>query len=308
MNYINDVKAVKWKEKLLEDEIVKISNNRVLITAGDSWTNNNYLKQVQDHWSYKLGIKGHYDYVFNLGTMGGSNEKIYETVIDFLSDYSSEPNINFISSVFDIHLIDVVVMWSSPIRDESPLTKLYQPFSSATIPDINSNKFNAQLYKKYFGDWFRYEYHSYRTQLLTLFLQEFFDYNKISHKFLMGFSPIINKEFENTQWDLRQHINKNNFYGLYGFPKTVQDYLIQKGNSQFKDELDIVEMFHLNENENSTNRFVDYFKKTFRDIGLFKNRMKIFEEQNGNGEFMADGHPSSQGCTSISELIYKLLN
>jgi len=123
------------------------------------------------------------------------------------------------------------------------------------------------------------EVYSYDTQKRILFLQEFFKQNNIDWYSFMGFTPLVEKEFENTSYDLREWIDKDRFLFLYGFPNNMQDYLLQSVENEFSDYIGINEMQFENDRKH-------YFQK-YKDV------------------FTNDGHPNIKGLEIISDILYK---
>ena len=119
--------------------------------------------------------------------------------------------------------------------------------------------------------------YSYDTQKRILFLQEFFNHNKINWYMFMGFTPLVEKQFYNTEYDLRKWIDKKRFLFLNGFPNNMQDYLITTLDKSFQQDININEM-------------------------QFKNdRHRYFD----NEVFTSDGHPNIKGFELMSDIIYR---
>jgi hypothetical protein len=122
----------------------------------------------------------------------------------------------------------------------------------------------------------------------------------------MAFTCLVEDSFKDTKWDLRKYINEDTFFGLYGYPSCLQDYLISKTNSDFKEEAPIVEMQHL-DNTYKKNKFYDIFNRLTPYKEKFKRRFNEIEGKSLETTFTADGHPAKQGTELISELYYNLL-
>ena len=85
MKYYIDVECTKYLTSLNSiGDVSSYSDFKILIVAGDSWTNNAYLNE-NHRWAYLLGKKGNYDCVFNLSTDYGSNSEIYQSLLKFIS-------------------------------------------------------------------------------------------------------------------------------------------------------------------------------------------------------------------------------
>tara|TARA_B110000858_G_scaffold114832_1_gene131234 strand:- start:2384 stop:3316 length:933 start_codon:yes stop_codon:yes gene_type:complete len=285
--------------------------SKLLIVAGDSWTNNAYLNE-NDRWAYKIGKKGNYDYVFNLSTDAGSNSEIYLSLLNFLTNTTNVHHkvINdcIIKEFFKSENIDIIITWSTPIRDKGEMSILYRPYKCATIPDIaDKDNLNTKIFRKYYENWFREEHHSYKTQLYTLFLQEYCKHNNLNINFSMAFTCLVEDSFKDTKWDLRKDIVEDNFYGLYGYPGCLQDYLISKTDSNFKEEAPIVEMQHLDNTYKKNNKFYDIFNRLKPYKEKFERRFNKIEGESIEKIFTSDGHPGKKGTELISELYYNLL-
>ena len=61
----------------------------------------------------------------------------------------------------------------------------------------------------------RKELYQYTTQVQIILLQEYFKNHNIDFYSFMAFTPLVENEFKNTEWDLREHIDTEKFYGLY---------------------------------------------------------------------------------------------
>lgn len=275
MKYPND-----YIYKYEKDEIPKkdFYNKKVLFVFGDSWTNNRYVKNPKKHWCYLLKQKLDYDLVVNISDYYDSNYEIFDCVKKTLSD--KDYPMNQQSYLNKLKEFKVVIDWSTPMRDSTSVAEMYSPWNTATIPDLDSKEPNTKLWLDYVDKWFRVEMYSYDTQKRILFLQEFFNHNKIDWYMFMGFTPLVEKQFHNTEYDLRKWIDKDRFLFLYGFPNNMQDYLITTLDENFKDGIRINEM---------------QFKN---------NRLKYFGSDS-NGVFTCDGHPDTKGLELMSDIIYR---
>ena len=307
MKYYIDAECTKYLTSLNSiGDVSSYSDFKILIVAGDSWANNAYLNE-NHRWAYLLGKKGNYDCVFNLSTDYGSNSEIYQSLLKFISHEEPKSEHCNILEYFKPENIDIVITWSTPIRDKDEISILYRPYKTSTIPNIEDNvNLNSKIFRKYYEDWFREEHHSYKTQLYTLFLQEYCKEYNLKINFSMAFTCLVEDSFKDTKWDLRKYINEDTFFGLYGYPSCLQDYLISKTNSDFKEEAPIVEMQHL-DNTYKKNKFYDIFNRLTPYKEKFKRRFNQIEGKSLETTFTADGHPAKQGTELISELYYNLL-
>lgn len=308
MEYFSEFRLHTWT---LINSGKTFFDKKVLIVAGDSFTNNAYMPSIEQHWSYIVGNKLNYDFVFNIATSYGSNEEIFNNCVSTFTNENPHAIYNesivdkfYLSSYFEIKNIDVVIIWSTPIRDKSSISLFYQPFKISTIPDIEANTPNVSIFKKYYEDWFRYEYHSYKTQLYILMLQEYLKIHQINYNFFMGFTPLVNKEFENSKWDLRKYIDEERFYGLHNFPYNLQDYLAKKVNDNFNSNIPISELYFFGP---AFKKLKNIFDNTFKNFDEYDNRKKIINSASTPGTydniFVDDGHPAKLGLELIAELI-----
>ena len=270
-NYIYIHKNTKMSNENLYDK-------KVLFVFGDSWTNNLYVDKPKKHWCYLLKEKLNYDLVVNISNYYDSNYEIFDCVKKTLSD--KDYPMNQQSYLDKLKEFKVVIDWSTPMRDSTSVAEMYSPWNTATIPDLDSKEPNTKLWLDYVDKWFRVEMYSYDTQKRILFLQEFFNHNKIDWYMFMGFTPLVEKQFHNTEYDLRKWIDKDRFLFLYGFPNNMQDYLITTLDKKFKEDIDINEMQFEN------------------------NRLKYFGSHS-NDVFTCDGHPDTKGLELMSDMIYR---
>lgn len=255
----------------------ELKGKKVLFVFGDSWTNNAYIQDDTKHWCYLLKEKLKYDVVVNTSADYGSNYEIFDCIKNILS-FENFPlkKLDYLDTLKEYK---VIIDWSTPMRDSTSVAEMYSPYNIATIPDLNSNEPNTKLWMDYVSNWFRTEIYCYDTQKRILFLQEFFKHNNIDWYSFMGFTPLVEKEFEGTPYDLRKWIDKNRFLFLYGFPNNMQDYLLQTVEEEFNNYIGVNEMQF--ENDRSS-----YFLK----------HNKIFTE---------DGHPNIGGLELMVEIVYK---
>ncbi len=273
MNYPKDY--LYFSNLYYYEELSNLDNKKVLFVFGDSWTNNRYIKNPKKHWCYLLKEKLQYDYVINVSNNYDSNYNIFDATRYVLCDDKFPMKQK--NSLSKLKEFKVVVDWSTPMRDDTSVAKMYSPYNTATIPDLELVEPNTKLWLDYVDKWFRVEIYSYDTQKRILFLQEFFNHNKIDWYMFMGFTPLVERQYENTEYDLRKWIDKERFMFLNNFPNNMQDYLITTIDENFKDEININEM-------------------------QFENSRKEFFS---NEVFTGDGHPNIKGFELMSDIIYR---
>lgn len=266
----NDLNSFDFFKKNIKDK-------KVLFVFGDSWTNNRYIQNEKQHWCYLLKEKLGYDVVVNTSNNYDSNYQIFDSIKFVLSNHEFPmKKLDYLNSLKEFK---VIIDWSTPMRDSTSVAHMYYPYNISTIPDLNSKEANTKLWMDYVSNWFRMEVYSYDTQKRILFLQEFFKHNNIDWYSFMGFTPLVEKEFENTSYDLREWIDKDRFLFLHGFPNNMQDYLLQSVENEFSDYIGINEMQFENDRKH-------YFQK-YKDV------------------FTNDGHPNIKGLEIISDILYK---
>ena len=252
-------------------------DKKVLFVFGDSWTNNLYIQNEKLHWCYLLKEKLGYDIVVNVSSNYDSNYQIFDAVKKLFSQ--EEYPMKRQEYLNELKEYKVIIEWSTPMRDSTTVAEMYQPYNLSTIPNLNSNEINTQLWMKYVNDWFRVEMYSYDTQKRILFLQEFFNHNKIDWYGFMGFTPLVEKEFEGSRYDLRKFIDNGKFLFLYEFPNNMQDYLLREVEKEFSDYIGINEM-------------------------QFENDRKPYFQKH-NQVFTHDGHPNVDGLKMMSNILHK---
>lgn len=292
-----------------------LENKKVLFTFGDSWTNNTYLSRQgfdtypQKSWPYQLAEKLGYDIVVNTSWEGGSNTEIFERCLHTMSlneDYEFDK-----CKIKELGYSEIkcIVGWSSQIRDFSPMHKLFRPFNVCNIPYIafgdehSPDKSLQRLYFKFIDKIMKKEYYQYITQVQTILLQEYFKHHKIDFYTFMAFTPLVENEFKNTQWDLREYIDGNGFYGLYSDIDSMSQKLNNLIGSDIKNEF-IVDQPHYG-NENFISIFSKFFnkKKEYKDFLQLQNKLKIKSKYH-----IEDGHPNELGLEVICNELFEMID
>jgi len=279
MNYPSDYIFLPKRDDTFYLDLTKFKNKKVLFVFGDSWTNNLYIKNPYHHWGYLLKCKLNYDILINISSDYDSNYEIFDAIKYVFCQEEFPLQIN--EELNELDEYKVVIEWSTPMRDSTSVAEMYKPYNLATIPDLKSNEPNTKLWMDYVTNWFRTEIYSYDTQKRILFLQHFFNIHNIDWYSFMGFTPLVEKEFNNSQYDFRKWIDSSRFLFLNGFPNNMQDYLIQQKDPSFNDYIGISEMQFEN------------------------NRSKYF--RNDDEMFTGDGHPNILGLEIMSNKIYDLI-
>jgi len=279
MDYIT-INISNFSQHIHEQIKENIKGKKVLFVFGDSWTNNRYIENPKQHWCYLLKEKLNYDVIINTSNNYDSNYQIFDSIKTILSD--EEFPMNKRGYLDTLKEYKVVIEWSTPMRDSTSVAEMYSPYNISTIPNLNSIQANTKLWMDYVSNWFRVEIYSYDTQKRILFLQEFFKNNNIDWYSFMGFTPLVEKQFDGTNYDLRKWIDKNRFLFLYGFPNNMQDYLLQSVEDGFSDYIGINEMQFEND------------------------RQPLFNKH--NEVFTSDGHPNTKGLEMMADIVYKQIS
>lgn len=283
-------------------------NKKVLFTFGDSWTNNTYISPNGTYpmkaWSYRLAEKINYDVVVNMSWQGGSNTEIFENCLYAMSLNEDYEFYKCRIKELGCSEIKCIVGWSSQIRDFSPMHKIFRPFNVTNIPFITftDESSHSKLYFKFLDKIMRKEYYQYITQVQTILLQDYFKHHKIEFYAFMAFTPLVEDEFKNTDWDFREYIDTNTFYGLYSKIDSMAQKLNELNESDIKNEF-IIDQPHYN-NRNFINIFTKYFNKR-------KEYAEFLEKQHSSKlsskYHLEDGHPNELGLEVISNELFNLI-
>lgn len=309
MDYIDNVHNF---ESVVQYGILK--DKKVLFTFGDSWTNNTYLNNSSSTtypikcWPYQLAEKLRYDVVVNLSWQGGSNVEIFEHCLHTISlneDYEFDK-----CKIKELGCSEIkcIIGWSSQIRDFSPIHKLFRPFNVSNIPYItlqdvhDPTKSLQRLYFKFIDKIMKKEYYQYITQVQTILLQEYFKHHKIDFYTFMAFTPLVENEFKNTEWDLREHIDSNRFYGLYSDVDSMAQKLNNLLESDIRNEF-VIDQPHY-DNQNFISIFSKFFnkKKEYKEFLETQNKLKIKGKY-----YLDDGHPNELGLEVMADELFKMI-
>lgn len=286
-----------------------LKNKKVLIVFGDSWTNNTYLHNFGTYpkksWSYLLAEKLNYDCVINHSWNGGSNAEIFEECLFLFSLYEDYEFNKCKINEFEFSEIKIVIGWSSQVRDFSPVHKLFRPFNVTNIPYINFNEKSkfSETYFKFIDKLMKKEYYQYITQIQTILLQDYFKAHNIDCYFFMAFTPLVEDEFKKTEWDLRQYIDENKFYGLNSDVSNMSYKLNSIVNSEVKNNFVVDQPFY-----NNTN-FISIFTNFFNKKKEFKDYLEVaFKGNDENKYLIFDGHPNELGLEIISNELFEMID
>jgi hypothetical protein len=119
----------------------------------------------------------------------------------------------------------------------------------------------------------------------------------------MAFTPLVEDEFKKTEWDLREYINEDKFYGLNSDISNMSYKLNHIVNSEVKNNFVVDQPFY-----NNTN-FISIFSKFFNKKKEFKDYLEVaFEGNNENKYLIFDGHPNELGLEIISNELFEMIN
>ena len=304
MIYLDSKESVKIA---IDNDIFK--NKRVLIVFGDSWTNNTYLQNYRTYpkktWSYQLAEKLNYHVVLNISWNGGSNVEIFEQCLLMMSLYEDYEFNKCKIKELGCADIKVIIGWSSQIRDFSPIHKIFRPFNVTNIPYVNFEEQSvlSKTYFKFIDKIMRKELYQYTTQVQIILLQEYFKNHNIDFYSFMAFTPLVENEFKNTEWDLREHIDNDKFYGLYSDINSMAQKLNSLINSDIKNEF-VFDQPHYN-NTNFISIFSKFFnkKKEYKDFLELQNKLKIKSDYH-----IEDGHPNELGLKVICNELFQMID
>jgi hypothetical protein len=118
----------------------------------------------------------------------------------------------------------------------------------------------------------------------------------------MAFTPLVETEFKNTQWDLREHIDSNRFYGIYSDVDSMAQKLNNLLESDIRNEF-IIDQPHY-DNENFISIFSKFFnkKKEYKEFLETQNKLKIKGKY-----YLDDGHPNELGLEVMADELFKMI-
>lgn len=281
-------------------------NKRVLFVFGDSWTNNTYLNNTNEYptkaWSHVLADKLDFDFVVNLSWDGGSNTEIYENCLKTMAltdDYEFDKcEINKVGA----SEIIVIIGWSSQYRDFGPIHKIFKPYNVSNVPKNlgDGSSLKSKLYSKYMDKMFKKEYYQYTTQVYSVYLQEYFKYHKIKCFQFMAFNPLVESSLVNSEWDLRENIDSNTFYGLYG--NSMGKLLNEMGGYKTDDTFVVDQPYYYS--QSIMNFVIGFLNKDSK----FKEYLELnYKSRNDNVYLLEDGHPNSLGLEVIANELYNFI-
>jgi hypothetical protein len=292
-----------YKREDLKYYLENSKYSRILIVSGDSWTNQ--LKEtvgIDRSWVKKYAIEKNYDLVIVSAWGGSSSTQSFINLTNLLSGISVSSDVFFggDDSWFDSYRfnnkkLDVIVQWTSIIRDYSEITSWHKPYKFASLPDLTTSDFKKSMFDDYTLNIFNEKYFSYKVQLYSWQLQKYFEKWNIPYYFWMGFCDLVPESVENTDMDIRKYLNKDRWFNLYDKPNNMSDYLYYLEKKELPKRLNPL----LTDGGNSGL------------IATISNTLKKLFKENENKTslestlFLEDLHPSEKGSSEIANILLK---
>jgi hypothetical protein len=236
--HFNAFHEEKNSKKLLSNEDF-LKANRVLIVTGDSWTNRmrgTFTNNDNDSWVPEYVRLRGYDFIIVAAAQGGSATQSFCNLVGLLS------GVRFLDDTFGIsgdHVsdswlnhyqlkeknVDVIIQWTSIIRDFSEFSAWYKPYTFASLPELSDDVFKKEMYDEYITHIVSEKYYSYKMQVYSWQLQKYFERWNIPYYFWMGFCDLVPESVEGSDMDIRKFLNKDRWFNLYEKPHNMADYL-----------------------------------------------------------------------------------
>ena len=276
------------------------SFQKVLITAGDSWTNQlietfgNEKSWVREY----AEVKG-YDLVIISAHGGSSATQTFINLIhlfstdEIKSDVMNMPTCWFDSYRFEGKELDVIVQWTSIIRDYSEITAWFKPYTTASLPDLSTNEYKLEMYEEFVSNIFNEKYYSYKVQLYSWQLQKYFEKWNIPYYFWMGFCDLVPESVEGTDLDIRKYLNKDRWFNLYDKPNNMSDYLYYLEKKELPKKLSPLLT------EGNSLCITNTLSKKLKE--LFDKNIKNTSYE--DSLFLDDLHPSKKGNSEIVKIL-----
>lgn len=293
---INDTERVRKVQQTLQDNSFK----KILITAGDSWTNQLIETFGNERsWVREYAQKKGYDLVIVSASGGSSATQTFINLVNLLSnieitsDVMDTPKCWFDFNIFEKKNLDVIVQWTSIIRDYSEMTAWFKPYTTASLPDLSTNEYKLEMYEEFVSNIFNEKYYSYKVQLYSWQLQKYFEKWNISYYFWMGFCDLVPESVEGTDLDIRKYLNKDRWFNLYDKPNNMSDYLYYLEKKELPKKLSplLTEGNSLGITKTLSKKLKELFDKNIKNTS--------YEES----LFLDDLHPSKKGNSEIVKIL-----
>jgi hypothetical protein len=279
-----------------------LNAKKVLIAAGDSWTNQ--LKETYGNdrsWVPEFAKLREYDFIIISAARGSSGTQIFSNLVNLLTgaNLSEDCFFNgFSDSWLNYYLfrekkVDVIVQWTSIIRDYSEFSAWYKPHTFASLPDLSNDTFKKQMYDEYISEILNEKYYSYKLQIYSWQLQKYFEKWNIPYYFWMGFCDLVPEEIEGTDMDIRRFLNKDRWFNLFEKPNNMADYLYYVERNVLPKRLKgvLTEGGPVGLLKNFSDSLFNLFKENEKDSSLEHTL------------FCGDLHPSTEGNKIIANLL-----
>lgn len=293
---INDTDRVRKVQQTLQDDSFK----KILITAGDSWTNQLIETFGNERsWVREYAQTKGYDLVIVSASGGSSATQTFINLVNLLSnseiksDVMDTPKCWFDFNIFENKHLDVIVQWTSIIRDYSEMTAWFKPYTTASLPDLSTNEYKLEMYEEFVSNIFNEKYYSYKVQLYSWQLQKYFEKWNIPYYFWMGFCDLVPESVEGTDLDIRKYLNKDRWFNLYDKPNNMSDYLYYLEKKELPKKLSplLTEGNSLGITKTLSKKLKELFDKNIKNTS--------YEES----LFLDDLHPSKKGNSEIVKIL-----
>lgn len=210
-----------------------VTAEKILVVVGDSWTNRmKEVKTVDSSWVPEYVKLRQYDLVIVVANQGDSSTQSFLGLINLFTqtelttDVFQNKHTNWLTiNVFQDKKVDVIVQWTSILRDFSEFSAWLHPYTFASMPRLHNDVFKKEMYDEYVMNILNEKYFSYKVQVYSWQLQKYFERWDIPYYFWMGFCDLVPESVENTDMDLRRYLNADRWFNLYDKPNNMSDYL-----------------------------------------------------------------------------------
>lgn len=308
-HFVSNHEEKNSKNLLLNTDF--INAKKILIATGDSWTNRckaTFAGDDEDSWVPEYAKLRGYDFVIIAAYPGGSVAQQFCNLVSLLTGklFSQDsfgisgeayPNSWLNDYQFQNKNIDVVVQWTSIMRDFSEFSAWFKPYTYATLPELSNDDFKKEMYEQYITEIVNEKYYSYKMQVYSWQLQKYFEKWNVPYYFWMGFCDLVPKNVEGTDMDIRKVLNKERWFNLYEKPHNMADYLYMVEKKVIPDRLDAI----------ITDGGPSGLRTTLSKH--LSNLFKINKEQTSLGDtlFLGDLHANKKGNLVIANTLNEVI-
>jgi len=275
---------------------------KILVVSGDSWTNRVEGRANHSHtWVNEFADMRDYDFVILSANCGDSSTESFINLVNLFSQtdlagdifHNSHPSWLGVN-VFEGKQVDVIVQWTSIIRDFSEFSAWYKPYTFASSPLLD-DPFKKEMYDEYVMHILNDKFYSYKMQVYSWQLQKYFERWNIPYYFWMGFCDLVPESVENTDMDIRQYLNKDRWFNLYDRPGNMSDYLYYVEKGTLPNRLSGILT------EGGPSAFLSTVSNAVNNL-FNKHKVNTSLE---NSLFLADLHPSKAGNSVIAKTLHE---